>query len=792
MPMPDDQDDRSLLEAFRDTHSEAAFTELVRRHLPLVFQVAHRRLSSAALAEEAAQHAFARLAAKAATVARHPERLRAWLHRTAYFEASTLARKETRLSRLPIPPEPDAMNRPEIYDRLDEALDKLPELDRELVLRHCCGGEDYRQMAEAIGKSQAACQKRVERALARLAQGLGGARTTAAVVTAFAVSSVKLPAAERIAAAALKQQATGSAAAGAISGTKVAACAALALAGGAVGWQGNPKPLAPPAIVHTPVAAPLVSRAKTEAGSSAVTLAPRPVRVERSLDEVLESIFAGRLAPLVEFLPQATVADLRAIMAEDDLGDLSEGMGSFGTAYNLAARRWVELEPAAAFDYGFSRSSALGTRMFARWMEIDRKGAVEAFLALPAVDRQTLARGLARRDDDTADQLAALDPVGAWVVEDERRLYPDVAMKNEGAEQQVDALLKRKPSDEPNASEMQVIQNAFWQLAQKDRDAAIKQAQGIAWPELRAQVLAALGQPPASDTLPRGEIRIQAVGRETEQLMAADPDAAIRRFQSAAPGAERDAMYAVISSHLEATDPWRLLEIATSAEGPLRASAPSPALSFAAKEDPQRALALLPDLSARFSTYRGIRGLADDFLAGWLEKDTPSAIRWAAEADIWLSADDLGRSTASAEDLMALFSDGNESVRAMVKGALQQHIEAGLADGSAKRLLDRLPGATADDMLKWIAADACGRGSYDEAMAIAAMASTDARKQDVLPQMTLRALRDDADAAVEWLKSLPPADRSAAVTGVERMVSDPSYGGGDNPKIREALQHIDR
>lgn len=38
-----DQDDRALLETFRASRSEAAFTELVRRHLPLVMQVARRR-----------------------------------------------------------------------------------------------------------------------------------------------------------------------------------------------------------------------------------------------------------------------------------------------------------------------------------------------------------------------------------------------------------------------------------------------------------------------------------------------------------------------------------------------------------------------------------------------------------------------------------------------------------------------------------------------------------------------------------------------------------------------------
>ncbi|MCW1920972.1 sigma-70 family RNA polymerase sigma factor [Luteolibacter arcticus] len=788
--MPEEKDDRSLLEWFRDTRSEPAFTELVRRHLPLVFQVAHRRLGSAALAEEAAQHAFARLAIKAAAVARHPERLRAWLHRTAYFEASTLARKETRLSRLPLQPEPEAMNRPEIYDRLDEALDKLPELDRELVLRHCCGGEDYRQMATAVGKSEAACQKRVERALARLAQGLSGTRTTAAVVAAFAVSSAKLPAAEQVAAAALKQQAMGGAVAGAISGTKVAACAALALAGGALGWQGERKPLPPPVVVSAPASISETSSPKTVAQPTGIALAPRPVRMERSLDQVLESILAGRLAPLVEFLPQATVADLRAIMAEDDIGDLSEGMGTFGTAYNLAARRWVELKPASAFEYGLDRSSSLATRMLVRWLEIDSKAAAAAFLAMPSVDRQTLARDILRQNDDVAGLLAAIDPSVAWAIEDEGHLYPNPVLKYEKAHRLVEALLKRKPEDEPKVGELEEIHMAFWQLAQKDRQQAIKHAGALPWPVLRAQMLTVVGQPPASETLPPGKIRTETVSRETGQLAATDPEAVIRHLQSTPPGPERDAIYEVISSGLSAKDPWRLLETVRSLEGSFNTYHLAPALSFAAKEDPQRALALLPDHSARFTHYRGIRGLADDVLSGWLEKDAPAAIRWAAEADIWLGTEELGKATCTPEALLELFSDENASVRTMARNALHQHLEAGLGDGTAQGLLDKIPREAADDMLKWIAADACGRGSYEEAMNIAALASAEAREQELLPQMALRALRDDSAAAVEWLKSLPPADRRAAVGGLQRLVGNPSYGGGDVPQIREALQQI--
>lgn len=778
-------DDGTLLKDFRDTRSESAFTALVRRHLPLVFHVALRRLGSAALAQEATQNAFTRLAAKSAAVARNPERLRAWLHRTAYFEASTLARKESRLSRIPVIPDPEPMNRPEIYDRLDEALNKLPDLDRELVLRHCCGGEDYRQMARVTGKSEAACQKRVERALARLAHGMGGARTTATVVAAFAASSVKLPAAETIAAAALKQHAATGAVAGAISGAKVAAWAALALAGGAAGWKQDSGPPPPPVIVHSAAAPSGISQGKSGGAAPEIALAPRPVRMDRTLDEVLETILAGRLAPLVEFLPQATAADLRAIMAEDDIGDLSEGMGTFGTAHDLAARRWVEIEPAAAFRYGLSRSESLATRMLARWMETDPQAAAEAFLALPSIDRNSLASDMVQTHDEIADRLAAIDPANAWVIREQRLAYPDP----EQAGRRVAGILEGRNPDQPEGAEADKVRSAFAELARRDPETTLARARLIPWPEIRALVLADLGHPPGSATLPPGEIRTTAVERETEELMKADPEAAIRRWQTAAPGAERDAMHQVVSEQLAGSDPWRFLELSASMKGSLPTSdAVGRSLSFASKSDPQRVLALLPGIAARYDSYNGARGFADDILAGWIETDTLGAIRWAGEAGIWLNSDDLGKSVAAPETLLELFSDGNGSVRAMARGALHRHVEAGLADGSAQGLLEKIPRKAADDLLEWIAADASGRGSYDEAMAIAGLASAEAQKEKILPQMGFAALRDDPVAGIEWLKSLSKEDQQTVVEGIERKVSDPQYGGGDALEIREALE----
>src|SRR2546425_4528097 len=70
-----------LLTAYRDTGSESAFSDLVRRYTNLVYSIAKRRLSNGPLAEEVTQTVFTRLATAAPKV-RGDAELVAWLHRT--------------------------------------------------------------------------------------------------------------------------------------------------------------------------------------------------------------------------------------------------------------------------------------------------------------------------------------------------------------------------------------------------------------------------------------------------------------------------------------------------------------------------------------------------------------------------------------------------------------------------------------------------------------------------------------------------------------------------------------
>ena len=80
-----------LLTEYRDTGSEKAFTELVRRYANLVFSVAKRRLGDETQAEDVTQTVFLRLAMATPKI-RSDAELAAWLHRTTFHAAIDLWR----------------------------------------------------------------------------------------------------------------------------------------------------------------------------------------------------------------------------------------------------------------------------------------------------------------------------------------------------------------------------------------------------------------------------------------------------------------------------------------------------------------------------------------------------------------------------------------------------------------------------------------------------------------------------------------------------------------------------
>src|SRR5690348_17113151 len=88
-------DDHTLLAAYESgrgqaASSQAAFTELMRRHGPMVLRTCRRVLKRETDAEDAFQATFLFLARQAGSISKR-ETLGGWLHRVAYHAALTFA-----------------------------------------------------------------------------------------------------------------------------------------------------------------------------------------------------------------------------------------------------------------------------------------------------------------------------------------------------------------------------------------------------------------------------------------------------------------------------------------------------------------------------------------------------------------------------------------------------------------------------------------------------------------------------------------------------------------------------
>ncbi|MEY4326860.1 MAG: hypothetical protein RIS24_3031, partial [Verrucomicrobiota bacterium] len=210
-------EETELLRRYAEDRSEAAFEEVVRRHLNLVHSAALRQVcGNPAAAADIAQAVFTD-ACQANRLTRHPA-LVGWLYTTTHRMAARYVRDETRRRRR----EHEAHAMQETHRStdleadwnrlapvLDEAMHELAETDRNaLLLRHFLQ-RPYAEVGVQLGLSDNAARMRVDRALERLRKHLarrGITSTASAVVLALngpAVAAAPAGLAANVAAAAL-------------------------------------------------------------------------------------------------------------------------------------------------------------------------------------------------------------------------------------------------------------------------------------------------------------------------------------------------------------------------------------------------------------------------------------------------------------------------------------------------------------------------------------------------------------------------------------------------------------
>jgi RNA polymerase sigma factor (sigma-70 family) len=191
-------DDASLLRRYAEERAEDAFTELVRRHVDLVFGAALRRTGGDShRAADVAQQVFIQLARDARKLSRHTV-LAAWLHTATRNAALNLMiseqRRKARESAAVALESITAIGEssPD-WDRLrpvlDSAIDELSDTDRAAVVLRFLDRRPFSAIGEALHITEDAARMRTDRALGKLRLALsrrGITSTTAAIAAIVA------------------------------------------------------------------------------------------------------------------------------------------------------------------------------------------------------------------------------------------------------------------------------------------------------------------------------------------------------------------------------------------------------------------------------------------------------------------------------------------------------------------------------------------------------------------------------------------------------------------------------
>ena len=172
--MPD-ANDMELMQEYAGRNSEAAFAELVHRHINLVYSVARRFTGDSGDAQDVTQAVFIILAQKSASL-RHRTSLTGWLYETTRLTARqslrTRVRRQAREQEAYMQSTLNDSNPDGAWQQLapllEEAMARLNEKERTLLALRFFENKTGAETAALLGIREWAAHKRAERAVEKL------------------------------------------------------------------------------------------------------------------------------------------------------------------------------------------------------------------------------------------------------------------------------------------------------------------------------------------------------------------------------------------------------------------------------------------------------------------------------------------------------------------------------------------------------------------------------------------------------------------------------------------------